>query len=145
MLAPHPFANRVRARPDVEVIHVSPANRDRLPAELAEGWRGLQAPAPYINLQLSNLAENFGMLLLVSKWVLADGKAIHAPEYLGRVAVPDIDFEAVVRVTCLGEEFLLGRGILDRPRVTFDCGRRLAVKTVFKPVTCAVLTAPFCG
>lgn len=76
----------------------------------------------------ANLAENFGMPLLVSTWVLADGKAIHAPEYLGRVAVPDIDFEAVVRVACLGEEFLLGRGILDRLRVTFDCGRRLAVE-----------------
>lgn len=36
MLAPHPFADRVKARPDVEIIAVSPANRDRLPADLAE-------------------------------------------------------------------------------------------------------------
>ncbi|MGB9921112.1 MAG: hypothetical protein ACPLPT_10420, partial [Moorellales bacterium] len=36
MLAPHPFADRVRARPDVEVVPVAADNRDRLPAELAE-------------------------------------------------------------------------------------------------------------
>lgn len=35
MLARHPFADRIKARPDAEVIVVSVDNRDRLPAELA--------------------------------------------------------------------------------------------------------------
>lgn len=35
LLAPHPFADRVKARPDVELITVGVDNRDRLPEELA--------------------------------------------------------------------------------------------------------------
>lgn len=54
MLAPHPFADRIKARPDVEVIKVGPANLGRLPAELAkrmielaEAWRnGPSVPSP---------------------------------------------------------------------------------------------------
>ncbi|MGB9887949.1 MAG: nucleoside-triphosphatase [Moorellales bacterium] len=36
MLAPHPFANRVKARPDVKVVTVTMGNHERLPAEVAE-------------------------------------------------------------------------------------------------------------
>lgn len=54
MLVPHPFAGRVKARPDAEVIALTAANRDRLPAELAKRitelagvWRnGPSAPSP---------------------------------------------------------------------------------------------------
>lgn len=35
MLAPHPFTDRIKARPDVEVIEIGPYNRNRLPADLA--------------------------------------------------------------------------------------------------------------
>jgi nucleoside-triphosphatase THEP1 len=35
MLAPHPFTDRIKARPDVEVIEIGPHNRNRLPADLA--------------------------------------------------------------------------------------------------------------
>lgn len=41
MLAPHPFADRIKARLDVEVIAVGADNRDRLPAELAGKLAGL--------------------------------------------------------------------------------------------------------
>lgn len=33
--APHPWADRIRARPNVRLIPVTPANRDALPQELA--------------------------------------------------------------------------------------------------------------
>ena len=36
MLAPHPFADRIKARPDVQVIVLTADNRDRLPTELAK-------------------------------------------------------------------------------------------------------------
>lgn len=36
------FPGEVKARPDVELFFVSPANRDRLPAELAATIRGLR-------------------------------------------------------------------------------------------------------
>lgn len=41
MLAPHPIADRIKARPDVEVIAVGADNRDRLPEGLADRLAGL--------------------------------------------------------------------------------------------------------
>ncbi|MBC7336757.1 MAG: AAA family ATPase, partial [Clostridia bacterium] len=41
MLAPHPFADRVKARPDVELIAVGLGNRERLSEELARWMVGV--------------------------------------------------------------------------------------------------------
>jgi nucleoside-triphosphatase len=32
----HPFTDRLKRRPDVEVVTLGPSNRDRLPVEIAE-------------------------------------------------------------------------------------------------------------
>jgi nucleoside-triphosphatase len=43
--ARHPFTDRLKARPDVEVIRLTARNRDRLPKELAERLLGTRAGA----------------------------------------------------------------------------------------------------
>jgi nucleoside-triphosphatase len=45
---PHPFTARLKGRADVEILPLTPANRDRLPGELAKRLRAATrvAPAP---------------------------------------------------------------------------------------------------
>ena len=46
--SPHPFTARLKGRADVEILPLTPANRDRLPDELAQRLRAATrvAPAP---------------------------------------------------------------------------------------------------
>jgi nucleoside-triphosphatase len=48
MLAPHPFADAVKARPDVTLLHLSPDNRQEVRGQLRELVRaaGGGGPAP---------------------------------------------------------------------------------------------------
>lgn len=61
-------------------------------------------------------------------WELGDGSVVQAEEYRGEVHVSGLAVTIPVRITLLGEEYLVGRGIVDHLRMTFDHGRRLLVE-----------------
>ena len=60
-------------------------------------------------------------------WRLADGSLIFAPAYLGAVRVGEMGTFPVV-ITAIGDEPLLGRGLTDRFKVTFDHGRQIILE-----------------
>ena len=62
------------------------------------------------------------------RWALADASIIDAPIYLGDVEIVGFTPIPGISITFLGEEFVLGRGIIDRFRVTLDYGRRVIVE-----------------
>ena len=61
-------------------------------------------------------------------WQLADGSIIDAPLFLGMVEVVGFP-SAPATITVLGEEYILGRGVIDRFRVTLDHGERIIVES----------------
>ena len=62
-------------------------------------------------------------------WELGDGSIVQAQEYRGDVHVPGLVVTIPARITLWGEEYLVGRGIVDHLRMTFDHGQRLLVET----------------
>ena len=59
---------------------------------------------------------------------LGDGSIVPgAPVYLGTLEISGL-FSAPVRMTVMGDEYILGRRILDRFEITLDHGRRLVVR-----------------
>ncbi|MBI2916376.1 MAG: hypothetical protein HYY01_00125 [Chloroflexi bacterium] len=64
----------------------------------------------------------------IHRWGLADGARVATPSYYGLVDVVGIG-EFSSKVTVLGNEYILGRGIIDQLRVTFDRGRRIIVES----------------
>lgn len=60
-------------------------------------------------------------------WELADGKKIDAPLYFGNVEI--VGFDSIpAAITILGNEYIIGRGILDRYAITFDHGEKVVVR-----------------
>lgn len=70
----------------------------------------------------------FGLPQFSTSWELGDGSAVQAQEYRGEMQVSGLPLIIPARITCLGEEYLLGRGIVDRLRMTFDRGQRLILE-----------------
>jgi predicted aspartyl protease len=62
-------------------------------------------------------------------WELGDGSIVQAQEYRGDVHVSSLVATIPARITLLGEEYLVGRGVVDHLRMTFDHGQRLLVET----------------
>jgi predicted aspartyl protease len=59
-------------------------------------------------------------------WQLADGSQVPAPVYQGIVRLGD--FQPIpVHVVGLGDEYIIGVGILNRFAITFDHGERVVV------------------
>jgi predicted aspartyl protease len=58
----------------------------------------------------------------------ADGQEYQVATYLGQLTIVGIDEPLRVRFLTLGDEFLLGRRVLDRYRVTFDRGQQVIVE-----------------
>jgi len=58
---------------------------------------------------------------------LADGSIVHVPYYLGTVEIVGLPPSHAL-VLLLGTQYLLGRGMIDRFRVTFDHGRSVIVE-----------------
>lgn len=67
----------------------------------------------------------FGPPDFVGRWTLADGSAVEAAEFRGAVAITGLNRVVQARITCLGTEIVLGRGVVDRFAITFDHGRRM--------------------
>ena len=61
-------------------------------------------------------------------WELGDGSIVQAQKYRGDVRVSSLAVAIPARITLLGEEYLVGRGIVDHLRMTFDHGQRLLVE-----------------
>ena len=59
---------------------------------------------------------------------VADNRIVDAPVYLGVLEIVGLDYIADVYVTALADEYILGRGILDSYRVTFDHGERVIIE-----------------
>ncbi len=59
---------------------------------------------------------------------VGDGRIVHAPVYLGIVEIPGFAPIYGVAVTLLGDEFIIGRRILDRYEITLDHGQRVIVR-----------------
>lgn len=81
----------------------------------------------YLVIPLS-LATNLGTEDYVTQWELGDGSLIEAKEYFGAIEIPGLETSLPARITSLGDEFLIGRGIIDQLRVTFDHGQRIEVE-----------------
>lgn len=60
-------------------------------------------------------------------WILADGSQVVAPFYLGTVHVGDVG-SAPAAITALGDEPIVGRGIIDRFLLHLDHGERVVVE-----------------
>ena len=61
-------------------------------------------------------------------WELGDGSVVQAQEYRGDLLVSGLAINIPARITLLGEEYLVGRGVVDRLRMTFDHGQRLLLE-----------------
>lgn len=61
------------------------------------------------------------------RWAFADGTIVEAPVYFDAVRLGHLD-PVPATIALLGEEFILGRGIVDLYRVTFDRGARIVVE-----------------
>lgn len=75
-----------------------------------------------------SLQARIGAPDYVVRWELADTSGAEAGEYLGTIRLVGEGGEMPARVTVLGDEFLIGRAIVDRFRVTFEHGRMVTVE-----------------
>lgn len=62
-------------------------------------------------------------------WELGDGSVVQAQEYRGDILVSGLAVTIPARITLLGEEYLVGRRVVDHLRMTFDHGQRLLLET----------------
>ena len=71
--------------------------------------------------------DNFGLPDTRVEWQLADGSTVDAPVYVGEVEI--VGLPAVrAAITMLGDEYVLGRSVLDHFKVTLDHGRLVTVE-----------------
>ena len=62
-----------------------------------------------------------------SRWTLADGTSVHAPIYLGSVEILGLT-PTIATIVVMGDEYILGRRILDRYEITLDHGQRVIIR-----------------
>jgi predicted aspartyl protease len=61
------------------------------------------------------------------RWILADGSQVVAAFYIGAVTLGGaVSFAAAI--TALGDEAIIGRGVIDRIRLILDRGERVIVE-----------------
>ena len=73
-------------------------------------------------------ASVLGLPQFTAPWELGDGSVVQAEEYRGEIHVTGLAVTIPARITLLGEEYLVGRGVVDRLRMTFDHGQRLLLE-----------------
>lgn len=76
----------------------------------------------------SALAEGIGDPVDVTNIQVADNRIVNSPTYLGQLGIPGLAEIPGVVVNALGDEYILGLGILDLFEVTFDHGQRVIVR-----------------
>lgn len=73
------------------------------------------------------LVEHLGSGDHLARWELGDGSLAIGDEYLGYAQLMDFPERMPVRITCLGNEYLVGRGIIDQWRVTLEHGQTVHI------------------
>lgn len=63
-----------------------------------------------------------------AQWTLADGTPIFLPEYRGGIEIMGLGLTFMARIVLMGDECLIGQGIVRRLKVTFDHGREVVVE-----------------
>jgi predicted aspartyl protease len=102
-------------------LHVEVRNRiHSVDALIDTGFDGFLAVPPSL-LADGQPPDNF------QSWSLADGTRVTAPLYLGTVHVGDLGSVPAL-ITALGDEPLVGRGVIDRFRLTLDHGERVVIE-----------------
>jgi len=92
-------------------------------ALLDTGFEGaLAIPSSTLNLGLGSPDTS-------TNWQLANDSVVEAPVYSGAVEIVGLAVIPAADITALVDEYLLGRGILDRFEVSFDHGQRVIIKT----------------
>jgi predicted aspartyl protease len=74
------------------------------------------------------LGSQFGRPHYLVKVRLADGTERESPEYRGGVEIVGLGVIHMGRLTLLGDECLMGQGIIKRLKVTFDHGSQIVVE-----------------
>ncbi len=74
-------------------------------------------------------AANLGVADSHAEWNLADGTTILLPEYRGGIEIAGLGTTFMARIILMGEECLLGQGIIRQLKVTFDHGTQVMVET----------------
>ena len=64
---------------------------------------------------------------LVSRWELGDNSLTYGADFLGEINVVGLAPAMMGQITCLGDEWILGLGILNKFRVAFDHGRTVEI------------------
>jgi predicted aspartyl protease len=64
---------------------------------------------------------------LVSTWELGDGSLVEGADYLGDIEITGLAQTIRGQVTCLGDESILGLGVLKYFKTIFDHGRTVVV------------------
>jgi predicted aspartyl protease len=82
----------------------------------------------YLVVPLS-LAANLGSEDYVTRWEMGDGSLVEVKEYLGSIEVSNLGLSFPARIILLSNDFVLGRGVIDQLRVTFDHGRRIEIES----------------
>jgi hypothetical protein len=62
------------------------------------------------------------------KLIVADGSSVEAPFCLGDIQLIGFPPITDVEIVCLGDEYIIGRGILDRFEIVLDHGRRVILR-----------------
>ena len=58
-----------------------------------------------------------------SSWLLADGSTVETPVYLGAIEILGLPEIPDVVIAVLGDDYILGRRVIDRYEVTLDHGQ----------------------
>lgn len=75
----------------------------------------------------SRLASSLGDPDFVSRWELGDNSLTYGADYLGEISIVGLSERIKGQVTCLGDEWMLGLGILNHFKIVFDHGRSIEV------------------
>ena len=59
---------------------------------------------------------------------VADGRSVPAPLYFGAIELPDLAPVDGVCIIVMGDQYIIGRGIIDLFKVTLDHGERLIIE-----------------
>lgn len=74
-------------------------------------------------------AASLGVADSHAQWNLADGTPILLPEYRGGIEIAGLRITFMARIILMGDECLIGQGIIRQLKVTFDHGAQVVVET----------------
>jgi predicted aspartyl protease len=73
-------------------------------------------------------ALSLGVPDLVSTWELGDGSLTQGADYLGEIEICGLNEKILGQITCLGNEWIIGLGVLKNFEVIFNHGQKLEIR-----------------